>query len=161
MSIPPKTIANHAPILEPKQYEDKGGNIDSSSSLHLSSDGTTCEKQDERHYSFIIPPAQKLGTTCRILAHCRWRLSRHSNLREQTEDLISNPSPPPSDKTTIYKPASTISSLILSMEGKRKGIDEQAAVQTSSSYILSRLRCQLLNRHWIRGGLRSGKTLQE
>jgi len=47
---------NHVPIPGPKQCGDKGGDIDSSSSLHLSSDDTTREEQGGRHYSFSTPP---------------------------------------------------------------------------------------------------------
>ncbi len=53
---PTQNDRNHVPIPGPKQCGDKGGDIDSSSSPHLSSDDSTCEEQGGRHYSFITPP---------------------------------------------------------------------------------------------------------
>ncbi len=52
---PAQNDCNHVPIRGPKQYGDNDGNIDSSS-LHLSSEDPTCEKQDRMHYSFNTPP---------------------------------------------------------------------------------------------------------
>ncbi len=51
---PAQNDCNHVPIPEPKQRGVKGGDSDSSSP-HLSSGDSTCEKQGGRHY-FSTPP---------------------------------------------------------------------------------------------------------